>query len=398
MTVYLDNAATTALDPAVLDIMRTQLQQCYANPASTHAPGRAAAVVVERARQQVADLIYAQPQEIVWTSGATEANNLAIKGAAEFYQRQQRKPGHMITACTEHKAVLDPIRDLESQGWRVTWLDVDANGRVDIQVLRQAIAVDTVLISIMHVNNEIGVIQNIAAIGALARESGITLHVDGAQSLGKLPIDMGDLGVDLFSMSAHKIHGPKGVGALFVRQHPKARLLAQIHGGGHESGLRSGTLAPHQVAGFGAACARAAQLRESEQHRIAALRDGLWQKLACLPDVVRNGAGDDAVAGILNISVGGVEGEALLAAVTGGEQALAISSGSACSAARVESSYVLRALGRSSGLAAASLRVSLGRFNTAEDVKIAANKITYEVQRLRALSPLWQTESSTVVA
>lgn len=398
MPVYLDNAATTAPDPSVLQAMYAQLQSCYANPASAHAPGRAAAAVVAQARQQVAALIHAQAEEIVWTSGATEANNLAIKGVAGFYSRQHRKPGHLVTVCTEHKAVIDPVRELELQGWRATWLGVDGQGRIDMAALEQAIGADTALISIMQVNNETGVIQDIAAIAALARARGTTLHVDGAQSSGKLTIDVNTLGVDLFSMSAHKLHGPKGVGALYVRSRPKARLNAQIHGGGHESGLRSGTLAPHQLVGFGVACACAHERQGSEQHRLAGMRESLWQELAGLPGVLRNGEAGNTVAGILNVSIEGVDGEALLAAVTGGQQALAVSSGSACSAARAESSYVLRALGRSPALAAASLRISLGRFNTDEDIHTAACKITREVQRLRELSPLWQDSDKAVPA
>ncbi len=396
--IYLDNAATTALAPAVLSAMQTQLEKCYANPASTHGPGRNAAQVVAQARTQVANLIQARPEEIVWTSGATEANNLAIKGVADFHHRQQRKPGHIITARTEHKAVIDPVRDLESRGWRVTWLNVDAGGRIDVPALAQVLTHDTALISVMHVNNEIGVIQDISAIARLARENDITLHVDAAQSLGKLPIDVDALGVDLLSMSAHKLHGPKGVGALYVRQRPKARLLAQIQGGGHEQGLRSGTLAPHQIVGFAAACTLAGSDMAEEQGRIATLRNDLWGKLKTLPGLIRNGNGEKTVAGILNISVEGVDGEALLAAVTGGEQALAVSSGSACSAARAESSYVLRALGRTPELAGASLRLSLGRFSTQADVDIAADKISWEVNRLRALSPLWEVSSKMQAA
>lgn len=396
--IYLDNAATTPLAPSVLAAMQAELEQCYANPASSHALGRQAAQGVSQARLTVAQLVGASAQEIVWTSGATEANNLAIKGVADFYARQQRKPGHIITAHTEHKAVVDPVRDLEKQGWRVTWLAPDAKGHINLSVLSEAICPDTALISLMHVNNEVGVIHDIAAVGALARQHGITLHVDAAQSLGKLPVDVNTLGVDLLSMSAHKLNGPKGIGALYVRQRPKARLLAQIHGGGHEQNLRSGTLVPHQIAGFAAACALAGSDRAAQQTYMAHLRDVLWHKLQTLPEIVRNGCADQTVAGILNVSVSGVDGEALLAGVTGGENALAVSSGSACSAARAESSYVLRALGRPSELAGASLRLSLGRFNTQEDVDVAAEKILFEVQRLRALSPLWTDEPATDLA
>lgn len=396
--IYLDNAATTPLAPSVLAAIQAELEHSYANPASTHTPGRQAAQSVAKARTTVAQLIGANAQEIVWTSGATEANNLAIKGVADFYHRQQRKPGHIITTHTEHKAVVDPVRDLEKQGWRVTWLAVDAKGHINLSALSEAACPDTALISLMHVNNEIGVIHDIPAVAELARQHGITLHVDAAQSLGKLPVDVNTLGVDLLAMSAHKFNGPKGIGALYVRQRPKARLLAQIHGGGHEQNLRSGTLAPHQIAGFAAACDLAGSDRRVQQTQIAHLRDMLWNKLQTLPGIIRNGCTDRSVAGILNVSIPGVDGEALLAAVTGGEDALAVSSGSACSAARAESSYVLRALGRPSELAGASLRLSLGRFNTERDVNVAAEKIIFEVKRLRALSPVWANTPTITLA
>lgn len=401
--IYLDNAATTAVAPSVIAAMQAQLGGNYANPASAHELGRQAAEYVAEARATVAHSLKAQAAEIVWTSGATEANNLAIKGVADFYERQHRKPGHIITVRTEHKAVIDPVRDLEARGWQVSWLDVDACGRIDLQALQQEIGASTALISVMHVNNETGVIQDISGVADVinqanqsghAQPQGITFHVDAAQSLGKLEIDVDALGVDLMSLSAHKLHGPKGIGALYVRQRPKARLTPQIHGGGHEQGLRSGTLAPHQIVGFAAACALAEENRAAQQHYIASVRDTLWQTLNELPGVTRNGHSTQTVAGLLNVSFAGVDGEALLAAVNGGEQPLAVSSGSACSAARAESSYVLRALGRDTALAAASLRLSIGRFNTAQEIALAAEKICYEVTRLRALNPLWPHNDS----
>jgi len=387
VTIYLDNAATTPLDPAVREAMLAHLgtEDGFANPASEHAPGDAAAEAVEAAREQVAATVGAEPAEIVFTSGATEANNLAIKGVADFHRRDG---GHIVTARTEHKSVIDSVRHLESCGWRVTWLDVDAGGRLDLDALADALRQDTVLVSVMHVNNEIGVIQDIAAIGAICRERGVTFHVDAAQSLGKLPIDVEAVGADLVSLSAHKLHGPKGIGALYVRRRPRARLLPQIHGGGHERGMRSGTLPTHQIVGMGAACRIADERRTKEQARIAALRDRLWAEIVALPEVWRNGDPEHAVAGILNVSVSGVDGEALLAGLTG-DDGLAVSSGSACTSAGAESSYVLRALGRTTALAGASIRFSLGRFTNEADVDAAACRLIAEVERLRGLSPRW---------
>jgi len=392
VTIYLDNAATTPLDPAVRDAMLAQLgtEAGYANPASEHASGYAAAEAVEAAREQVATTLNAGPAEILFTSGATEANNLAIKGVADFHRRDG---GHIVTARTEHKSVIDSVRHLESRGWRVTWLDVDAGGRLDLDALADALREDTVLVSVMHVNNEIGVIQDIAGIGAICRERGVTFHVDAAQSLGKLPLDVDTIGADLVSLSAHKLHGPKGVGALYVRRRPRARLLPQIHGGGHERGMRSGTLPTHQIVGMGAACRLARERMLEEQARIGALRDRLWDGIAALPDVRRNGDPEHSIAGILNVSVPGVDGESLLAALTGDDDGLAVSSGSACTSVGAESSYVLRALGRSPALAGASIRFSLGRFTTEADIDAAARRFVAEVERLRALSPLWARDA-----
>lgn len=386
--IYLDYAATTPVDPRVVEVMLRCLgpQGLFANAASTHALGRAAARQVELARAQLATLIGAEPEEIVFTSGATEANNLAIRGVAQFQRGRGR---HIVTCKTEHKSVVDPCRQLEKEGWRVTWLKPQADGLLDLAELEAALAADTVLVALMHANNETGVIQDIAAVSRLTRARGISLLVDATQSVGKLPLDLRSLEVDLLSCSAHKLYGPKGVGALYVRRQPRARLQPLMFGGGHERGLRPGTLATHQLAGFGEACRIAQCEMQDEQARIAGLRDRLWAGLAGLPALWRNGHAQQGLAGILNVSFGGVDGEALLADLDG----LCVSSGSACTSASAEPSYVLRALGRSDELAQSSLRFSLGRWTTVAEVDSAIGQVTASLARLRALSPLWQAQA-----
>ncbi|HET8598081.1 MAG TPA: IscS subfamily cysteine desulfurase [Castellaniella sp.] len=382
--IYLDYSATTPVDERVAQAMIPWLSQRFGNPASrSHAWGWDAEEAVERARGQVAALIHADPREIIWTSGATESDNLAIKGVAEFHAARGR---HIITARTEHKAVLDACQALEQRGFELTYLDVDEGGLVSPQALLAALRPDTILVSIMLVNNEIGVIQDIAALAALCRERGILFHTDAAQATGKLPIDVEALGVDLMSLSAHKTYGPKGVGALYVRRKPRVRLEAQIHGGGHERGMRSGTLPTHQIVGMGEAYALAAESMAGEIPRIRALRDRLWDGLRDLPDVYLNGDADRRVAHTLNFSVAHVEGEALLMSIP----ELAVSTGSACTSASLEPSYVLRALGRSDPLAHSSLRLTLGRYTTSADVDEAVRLLRAQIQRLRDLSPLWE--------
>jgi cysteine desulfurase len=383
--VYLDYAASTPVDPRVVEVMARCLGSAgaFANPASAHAHGRAAAQIVERARAQVAALIGAEPEEVIFTSGATESNNLAIRGVAQFQRSRGR---HIVTLKTEHKSVVDPCRQLEKEGWRVTWLKPQPDGLVDLVELEAALVADTVLVAIMHANNETGVVQDVSAIAELTRARGITFLVDASQSAGKLPLDLHTLDVDLLSCSAHKLYGPKGIGALYVRRQPRAKLSPQMHGGGHERGLRPGTLATHQVAGFGEACRIAQQEMVGEQSRLAVLRERLWAGLSQLPEVWRNGHDGHSLASILNVSFGGVEGEALLADLDG----LSVSSGSACTSASAEPSYVLRALGRSDELAQASLRFSLGRWTTAVEIDTAIAQVTATVERLRALSPVWQ--------
>lgn len=381
MTIYLDHAATTPVRPVVAERVAEVMAQCGANPASAHGPGRAAAAVVEQAAQDVADLIGANPRDIVWTSGATESINLALKGLIEFHGG-----GHVISVVTEHRATLDTLAWLERRGTAVTRLGVDAQGRVDLAELAAAIGDDTRCVSVMQVNNETGVIQDIAAIGALCAERGVVLHVDGAQSLGKLAIDVDAMGIGLLSMSAHKLGGPPGIGALYVRPAPRVGLAARIHGGGQQGNRRSGTLAVHQIAGFGLACSQAQVEADALSHRLRGLNDRLWQGLAAVDGVYRNGRADGAFH-ILNVSVAGVHGAALLTGLTEGEPALAVSSGAACSAARAESSYVLRAMGRSPALAAASVRFSLGVGTTRGDVDAAIAGTVAEVDRLRALAP-----------
>jgi cysteine desulfurase len=355
----------------------------FGNPASrSHAFGWAAEEAVETARRQIADLVHADPKEIAFTSGATESDNLAIKGAAQFYNKRGR---HIVTCKTEHKAVLDTCRQLEREGYTVTYLDPEPNGLIDLRKLDAAIRDDTVLVSLMHVNNEIGVIQDIAAIGELTRERKVLFHVDAAQSTGKVHIDLERMPVDLMSFSAHKTYGPKGIGALYVRRKPRVRLEAQMHGGGHERGLRSGTLPVHQIVGMGEAFRIAGEEMDAENPRVLALRQRLWDGIKGLDQVFLNGDEEHRVAGNLNVSFAYVEGESLIMAL----KDLAVSSGSACTSASLEPSYVLRAIGREDELAHSSIRFTLGRFSTAEEVDYAVAKIRDQVGRLRELSPLW---------
>jgi cysteine desulfurase len=382
--IYLDNHATTRVDPRVLEAMLPYFAEHYGNAASrTHAFGWAAEEACERARQQIAALINGRPKEIVFTSGATESDNLAIKGVAAFYAN---RGDHIITAATEHKAVLDSCTALERAGRAtVTRLPVDRHGRVDPDAVRRALTARTILISVMHANNEIGTLQPIAEIGRLAKERGILFHCDAAQSLGKVPIDVETMGIDLLSASAHKLHGPKGCGVLYVRaRNPRVRLVAQLDGGGHERGLRSGTLNVAAAVGFGAACAIAQAAMAAEQARLLDLRERLWHGLqARVPDLTLNGHPTERLAGNLNVSFADVEGESLLVAL----RDIAVSSGSACTSATLEASYVLRAIGVPEHLAHGSVRFGLGRFNTAEEVDYVIERVAAEVERLRALSP-----------
>jgi len=385
LPIYLDYSATTPVDPRVAKVMMDCLTYDgnFGNPASrSHAFGWNAEEAVERARQQVASLVNCDPKEIVWTSGATESNNLAIKGAAHFYSKKGK---HLITLKTEHKAVLDTCRQLEREGFEVTYLEPMDNGLVDLDVLKATIREDTVLISIMHVNNEIGVIQDIQAIGEIARENKVIFHVDAAQSPGKEKIDLQAMKVDLMSFSAHKIYGPKGIGALFVRRKPRIRIEAQMHGGGHERGMRSGTLPTHQIVGMGEAFSLAEAEMDSENVRIKVLRDRLLDGLKDIEEVYINGDIQHRVPHNLNMSFNFVEGESLIMAL----KDIAISSGSACTSASLEPSYVLRALGRDDELAHSSLRFSIGRFTTEQDVDHAIKVIRTAVKKLRDLSPLW---------
>jgi cysteine desulfurase len=380
--IYLDYAATTPLDPAVYEAMLPFLRPggIHGNPASDHLAGKQARDAVENARLEVAALVGAQFAEIVWTSGATESNNLAIKGAVEFYADRGR---HIVTSMTEHKAVLDTCRYLETRGARVTYLKPGADGRVAPEQVLAALTPETVLVSLMWVNNETGVIHDIERLAPQLRERGVLFHVDAAQAAGKIALDLRAVPVDLLSLSAHKIYGPKGMGALFVRKKPRARLAPQMHGGGHEQGMRSGTLPTHQIVGMGAAFRIAGERLAEEGATLAVLRERLWHRIRELPQVFLNGEGAPRVPGILNVSFGGVDGESLRAALP----ELAGSSGSACSAATGESSYVLRALGRDDDLAGASLRFSLGRFTTEAEVDAAADQVVAQVRRLRALAP-----------
>jgi len=385
LPIYMDYSATTPVDPRVASAMMECLtnEGNFGNPASrSHEFGWKAEEAVETARANVAALINADPKEIIWTSGATESDNLAIKGAAHFYSKNGK---HIITLKTEHKAVLDTCRQLEREGFEVTYLEPESNGLVDMEELKQAIREDTVLISIMHVNNEIGVVQDIKSIGALAREKKIIFHVDAAQSAGKVEIDVKDMNVDLMSFSAHKIYGPKGIGALYVCRKPRVRIEAQMHGGGHERGMRSGTLPTHQIVGMGEAFKIAKQEMVSENERIRMLRDRLLEGLNDIEEVYINGDLERRVPHNLNMSFNFVEGESLIMAL----KDIAISSGSACTSASLEPSYVLRALGRDDELAHSSLRFSIGRFTTESDVDHAIEVIRKAVTKLRDLSPLW---------
>ncbi len=385
LPIYLDYSATTPIDQRVADKMLQYLtiDGEFGNPASrSHAFGWSAEAAVDEARQNVADLLNCDPREIVWTSGATESDNLAIKGAAHFYRK---KGNHIITLKTEHKAVLDTCRQLEREGFEVTYMDPEENGLLDLDKLKAAITDQTILISIMHVNNEIGVIQDIEAIGEIARERKIIFHVDAAQSPGKVEIDLQKLKVDLMSLCAHKIYGPKGIGALYVRRKPRVRIEAQMHGGGHERGMRSGTLATHQIVGMGEAFRLAREEMATENDRIRMLRDRLYEGLNDMEEVYVNGDLDHRIAGNLNISFNFVEGESLIMAL----RDLAVSSGSACTSASLEPSYVLRALGRNDELAHSSIRFTIGRFTTIEEIDYTVELVRAAVEKLRDLSPLW---------
>nr|WP_282099894.1 IscS subfamily cysteine desulfurase [Thauera aromatica] len=382
--IYLDYSATTPVDPRVAQKMIPWLTEHFGNPASrSHAFGWEAEQAVEEARAQVAALVNADAKEIIWTSGATESNNLAIKGAAHFYQGKGK---HVITVKTEHKAVLDTVRELEREGFEATYLDVQENGLIDLEVLKAAIRPDTILVTVMFVNNEIGVVQPIAEIGELCREKGIVFHVDAAQATGKVDIDLDTLKVDLMSFSAHKTYGPKGIGALYVRRKPRVRLEAQMHGGGHERGLRSGTLATHQIVGMGEAFRIAREEMSEENARIRRLRDKLLAGLTDIEATYVNGDLERRVPHNLNISFAYVEGESLIMAI----KDIAVSSGSACTSASLEPSYVLRALGRNDELAHSSIRFSIGRFTTEEEVDYTIKLLHDKIGKLRELSPLWE--------
>ena len=384
LPVYMDYSATTPVDPRVVDAMVPYLYEKFGNPASrSHAYGWEAEEAVEAARGHVAALLNADPREIVWTSGATEGNNLAIKGAAHFYAERGK---HLITVKTEHKAVLDTFRELERQGFEATYLDVDEDGLVPLERLAAAIRPDTILVSIMLVNNEIGVIQDVEAIGKLCRERGVLYHCDAVQGAGKVPIDVQAFPVDLLTVTAHKLYGPKGIGALYVRRKPRVRIEAQMHGGGHERGMRSGTLATHQIVGLGEAFRLARLEMPLESARVGKLRDKLLAGLSEIPEVYVNGSLEHRVPHNLNMSFNFVEGESLIMGIKG----LAVSSGSACTSASLEPSYVLRALGRSDELAHSSLRMTIGRFTTEEEIDTAVSAIRHNVAKLRELSPLWE--------
>ncbi|WP_175940525.1 IscS subfamily cysteine desulfurase [Caballeronia sp. BCC1704] len=384
LPIYMDYSATTPIDPRVVDKMIPYLREQFGNPASrSHQYGWDAERAVEEAREQVAALVNADPREIIWTSGATESDNLAIKGAAHFYKSKGK---HIITVKTEHKAVLDTCRELEREGYEVTYLDVQEDGLIDLDTFKAAIRPDTILVSVMSVNNEIGVIQDIEAIGEITREKGIIFHVDAAQATGKIQIDLQKLKVDLMSFSAHKTYGPKGIGALYVRRKPRVRIEAQMHGGGHERGMRSGTLATHQIVGMGEAFRIAREEMATENERIRMLRDRLLHGLQEIEEVYVNGDMERRVPHNLNISFNFVEGESLIMAV----KDVAVSSGSACTSASLEPSYVLRALGRNDELAHSSIRFTVGRFTTEQDVDYVVNLLKSKIAKLRDLSPLWE--------
>ncbi len=382
--IYLDYSATTPVDPRVVEVMIPYLTEQFGNPASrSHAYGWESETAVEKAREDVAALIKADAKEIVWTSGATESINLALKGAAHFYKEKGK---HLISVKTEHKATLDTLRELERQGFEVTYLTPKPDGLIDLGQLASVIRPDTLLISVMFVNNEIGVIQDIPAIGALCRSKGVLFHVDSAQACGKVEIDVFAMNIDLMSMSAHKVYGPKGVGALYVRRKPRVRLEAQMHGGGHERGMRSGTLPTHQIVGMGEAFRLAREEMAAENQRIRYLRDRLWQGLQNIEAIFLNGDFEHRVPHNLNVSFNYVEGESLIMAV----KDIAVSSGSACTSASLEPSYVLRALGRSDELAHSSIRFSVGRFTTEADVDYTIELLKNKIEKLRELSPLWE--------
>ena len=383
--IYLDYLSTTPVDPRVVEAMTRCLSMdgVFGNPASrSHQYGWKAEEAIENARCQVAELINADPREVVWTSGATESDNLAIKGAAHFYQRKGK---HIITSKIEHKAVLDTCRQLEREGFEVTYLEPNEDGLTTPEMIASALREDTTVVSVMHANNEIGVVNDIAGIGEVCRERGVIYHVDAAQSTGKLPLDMEAMKVDLLSISAHKMYGPKGIGALYVRRKPRVRIEAQMHGGGHERGMRSGTLATHQIVGLGEAARIATQEMQAEGDRLMGLRQRFWDAINDIPQVHINGSRDHRLPGALNVSFAFVEGESLLMSL----KDLAISSGSACTSASLEPSYVLRALGLNDELAHSSLRFSFGRFTTEDDVDQAAQSVRHAVDKLRELSPLW---------
>jgi cysteine desulfurase len=384
LPIYLDYSATTPVDPRVVDRMVPFLHDRFGNPASrSHAYGWDAEKAVEDAREQVAALVNCDAREIIWSSGATESINLALKGAAHFYKDRGK---HLVTVKTEHKATLDTMRELERQGFEVTYLDVREDGLLDLDALRAALRPDTIVVSVMFVNNEIGVVQDVAAIGEMTRERGIVFHVDAAQATGKVPVDLQSLKVDLMSFSAHKTYGPKGVGALYVRRKPRVRIEAQIHGGGHERGFRSGTLPTHQIVGMGEAFRIAREEMATENERVRMLRDRLWRGLTEIEEVYVNGHMEQRVPHNLNMSFNYVEGESLIMAI----KDIAVSSGSACTSASLEPSYVLRALGRSDELAHSSIRFSIGRFTTEEEIDFAVNLIKGKVAKLREMSPLWE--------
>jgi cysteine desulfurase len=381
--IYMDYGATTPVDQRVVDAMIPWLREHFGNPASrSHAWGWEAEAAVEKAREEVAALVGADPREIIWTSGATESDNLALKGAAQFYKTRGK---HLVTVKTEHKAVLDTMRELERQGFEVTYLDVQEDGLLDLDRLRAALRPDTILVSVMYVNNEIGVIQDIAAIGAMCRERSIIFHVDAAQATGKVVIDLAKLPVDLMSLASHKTYGPKGIGALYVRRKPRVRIEAQMHGGGHERGMRSGTLPTHQIVGMGEAFRLARLEMGSESERIRMLHRKLVDGLSGIEQTFLNGHPEQRVPHNVNMSFNFVEGESLIMGVKG----IAVSSGSACTSASLEPSYVLRALGRSDELAHSSLRMTIGRFTTEEEIDYVVTTLRTQVAKLRDLSPLW---------
>ncbi len=384
LPIYLDYSATTPVDPRVVDKMIPFLRQNFGNPASrSHAFGWTAEQAVEQAREQVASLVNADPREIVWTSGATESINLALKGVAHFYKDKGK---HLVTVKTEHKATLDTMRELEREGFAVTYMDVRDDGLLDLKALESALRPDTICVSVMYVNNEIGVIQDIPAIGEMCRSRGIVFHVDAAQATGKVVVDLAALKVDLMSFSGHKTYAPKGIGALYVRRKPRVRLEAQMHGGGHERGLRSGTLPTHQIVGMGEAFRLAHAEMATENERIRMLRDRLWKGLSQIEEVYINGDLEQRVPHNLNVSFNFVEGESLIMAI----KDVAVSSGSACTSASLEPSYVLRALGRSDELAHSSIRFSVGRFTTEEEIDYTVDLLQRKVAKLRSMSPLWE--------